>query len=131
MIYVSVGENYCVQIGNWYRELPVLFGRLTSLSLEHSTVERNRVSIDVKQVAGTRDFPGRTGKCYFQGWLSFGSSTALKQDRQLLFVLRHQGWLPASPAALVEEVRQCVFVFTGMTGELDDDCLVFFHADGK
>ena len=48
-----------------------------------------------------------------------------------MFILRHEGRLPSAPASLVEKVRQGVFILTRVTGELNDDSLIFFHADGR
>lgn len=56
-------------------------------------------------------------------------SAILVSDPFHMLRLWHQCGFPPSAASLVQEVGESVFVFTRMTGELDHDSLVFFHAD--
>ena len=59
--------------------------------------------------------------------LSFSYCITLKENRQALFVLRHQRRLPSTSASLIKEIRQSVFVLARVPSELDHDSLVFFH----
>ena len=63
---MCVGENDCVEILDRQRKLSVLVRRILSLSLKHSTVERDRVSVYVQQVTGAGDFPCSADKRYLQ-----------------------------------------------------------------
>jgi hypothetical protein len=59
--------------------------------------------------------------------LAFCYGITLKQDDQSLRVLRHEGRFPSPATPLIEQVGERILVFSGMTGELDHDSLVFFH----
>ena len=89
------------------------------------------MSVDVQKVARTRYFTGRAYERDFQFDLSLGYSASLKEDRESLFVLRHERRFPATPASLVEKIGERVFILTSVLRELYHDSLIFFHADGR
>jgi hypothetical protein len=66
VVDVCVGENDRVEILDRQRKVSVLVRRILSLSLKHPTVERDRVSVYMQQMAGTGDFPRRADKRYLQ-----------------------------------------------------------------
>ncbi len=66
MVDVRVGENDGVELRDRYGKLAVLLRRLLALPLEHPAVERDGVTVDAKQVARARDFPGGTRKSDLQ-----------------------------------------------------------------
>ena len=131
MVDVRMRQYYGIEIRNRYRKLPVLFIRLFSPALKHAAVQRNCMSVDMKQMAGPGDLAGSACKCDFQLFLAFGDCTSGKKDREPLFVLRHERRLPSATASLVQEVGESILVLTGMPRELDHHSLVFFHADGR
>lgn len=62
MIYVGVGENYGVDLGNGYRESSVFYLGFTAFSLKHPTVERDCMAIHMQKVTRARDLTGRACK---------------------------------------------------------------------
>jgi len=86
------------------------------------------VAIDVKEMTGAGDFAGGSDERYLQT-LSFSYRVTLKEQSHTLLVLRHESRLPASPAPFVEEIGERVLIFAGMTSQLDDNSLVFFHRE--
>jgi hypothetical protein len=61
--------------------------------------------------------------------LTFRYGITLKEDREPLFILRHQRWLPASSAPLIQEIGESIFVFARVPRQLDHHSLVFFHQE--
>ena len=61
--------------------------------------------------------------------LTFRYGITLKEDREPLFILRHQRWLPASSTPLVQEIGESIFVFARVPRQLDHYSLVFFHQE--
>src|SRR4030088_1333907 len=66
VIDMRVRENDRVEVLDRYRKLSVLVRRILSLSLKHSAVERNRVSVYMQQVTGTGHFSCCADKRYLQ-----------------------------------------------------------------
>jgi hypothetical protein len=128
MVDVGVGENNRVEILDRQRKASILVRRILPLSLKHSAVERDSVSVYVQQMAGTGDFSGRADKRYLQQ-LAFCYRIALEEDRDALLVLRHHCGLPASSASLVQEISESILVFPRMPRQLDHHSLVFFHRE--
>src|SRR6185312_3426203 len=54
-------------------------------------------------------------------------SASREHDGEPLVALGHHRGLPSAAAAFVQQVGERVFVFARVLGQLEDDCLVFFH----
>ena len=61
--------------------------------------------------------------------LAFCYCITLKQDRQALFILRHECWLPSASTPLVEKIGERVFVLACVPRQLHYNSLVFFHQE--
>jgi hypothetical protein len=61
--------------------------------------------------------------------LTFCYGITLKEDREPLFILRHQRWLPSPSAPLIQQIRESVLVLARVSRQLDYHSLVFFHQE--
>ena len=80
MIDVGVGGNDGVQILERQWQLSILVGGLLPSALKHPAIQRDRMAVYMKEMAGARDFSRRTDKRYLQ-LLTFRYGIALKQNR--------------------------------------------------
>jgi hypothetical protein len=65
MVYVRVRKNNSIDFIDRQRKQVVLRVRLAAVTLKHSAVEQDGMSVDANYVTGARNFPGGTYKCYF------------------------------------------------------------------
>ena len=66
MVDVCVRENDSVELVDWQWKLPIFFSRFLSPPLKHSTVESDRVAVDVKEMTGAGDFARGSDERYLQ-----------------------------------------------------------------
>jgi hypothetical protein len=66
MVDMRVREDYCIQILDRDWKSTVLLSGFLTLSLKHPAIERNGVSVDVQEMAGTGDLTSSTDKGYLQ-----------------------------------------------------------------
>ena len=128
MIDVRVGENDRVEIFDREREGSILLRGFLALTLKHSAVESDGVAVDMQKVTGSGDFACRTYEGDLQQ-LAFCYRIALEQDDQALLILGHQCRLQAATAPLIQKICEGIFIFAGVTSELDHHSLVFFHQE--
>ena len=86
------------------------------------------VSVDVQEMAGAGDFRAAPTKVISRS-LTFRYGITLKEDREPLFILRHQRWLPATSASLIQKIRERVLILACVPRQLHHNSLVFFHQE--